>query len=478
MQTTANINTINLISKNQTDIRVFIENKLDELLINKSSNDKNSSREHSINSILRIETEIEHKNPLNWLLYQNATNKIYWEDRNKKFTMAGIGEAYVLEGTAENVEQFIPKIKSSGFFTENNKNLKFYGGLRFDLTQTTAEEWEDFKSYRFVIPEFELLKNNLGTFFICNIIVNSKTNIKNVISKYKNKLSNINFKKNNQKDNTNYIHKNRKDYPDKNGWTKAIKKAVALFDNSSLKKIVLARKSVFSFNNSICALTLLSKIRKTNNNLYFFCFQFKPDKIFWGATPELLYSRNNNSFKSEAMAGTRERGLTKKGDEQLESELFSSKKEIREHAYVSDGVKERLNKLCSKFNRIENKKKILKMEKLQHYYSAFQGTLKPDIEEAEALSIMHPTPAVCGSPTSLAYKNISSMEPFDRGWYSGPVGWIGMDSSKFAVAIRSGLIEKNKLSLYSGAGIVKGSEPESEWNEIETKISPVLKVIE
>jgi menaquinone-specific isochorismate synthase len=93
------------------------------------------------------------------------------------------------------------------------------------------------------------------------------------------------------------------------------------------------------------------------------------------------------------------------------------------------------------------------------------------------MTALHPSPAVGGVPPGKALEYIREHEPFDRGWYAGPVGWIGPNSSEFAVAIRSGLVHDNTLSLYSGAGIVDGSTPEDEWNEIDTKLSSALSAL-
>jgi menaquinone-specific isochorismate synthase len=89
---------------------------------------------------------------------------------------------------------------------------------------------------------------------------------------------------------------------------------------------------------------------------------------------------------------------------------------------------------------------------------------------------LHPTPAVGGYPTSAALTAIRDLEPFDRGWYAGPVGWVGSRGAEFAVALRCGLVRGSSLSLYSGAGIVEGSHPAEEWNEIEQKISDFIRI--
>ncbi len=81
------------------------------------------------------------------------------------------------------------------------------------------------------------------------------------------------------------------------------------------------------------------------------------------------------------------------------------------------------------------------------------------------------------TPTENALDEIRRLEPFQRGWYAAPVGWIGVDEAEFAVAIRSGLIHEDRLTLYSGAGIVPGSTADSEWDEIEHKISDFLQLL-
>ena len=70
------------------------------------------------------------------------------------------------------------------------------------------------------------------------------------------------------------------------------------------------------------------------------------------------------------------------------------------------------------------------------------------------------------------------MEPFDRGWFTGPVGWISKNGSEFAVAIRSGHIQEKKLRIFTGAGIVKGSTSKSEWKEINHKLKSWESLLE
>jgi menaquinone-specific isochorismate synthase len=146
-----------------------------------------------------------------------------------------------------------------------------------------------------------------------------------------------------------------------------------------------------------------------------------------------------------------------------------SAKDLSEHTYVSKGIREALEPLCEELE-IEDCVSEMKLARGRHLRSKVRGTLEDDVTDAALLDAMHPTPAVGGHPRSEALEQIHALEPFDRGWYAGPVGWIGQEASEFAVGIRSGLVRGRKLALFSGAGIVTGSVPGEEWAEIEQKI--------
>ena len=112
--------------------------------------------------------------------------------------------------------------------------------------------------------------------------------------------------------------------------------------------------------------------------------------------------------------------------------------------------------------RYDERPFLAKLNRLQHLKVRFQGHLCDGVSDADLLAALHPTPAVAGYPREASLRFLREHEPFDRGWYAGPVGWIGADATEFAVAIRSTLIEGNRAHLFSGAGIVAGSDAEQE----------------
>ena len=167
---------------------------------------------------------------------------------------------------------------------------------------------------------------------------------------------------------------------------------------------------------------------------------------------------------------------TQEENDALANELLTSEKELREHDFVARSLKRNLRRLCTELSS-SDKVTVLKLSQLQHLYVPFRGTLQAHVTDGEILESLHPTPAVGGFPEKSVLPILKDVEPFNRGWYAAPVGWTGADSATFAVAIRSALILKNKIYLYSGAGIVDGSSHEKEWDELENKIALYKKLL-
>jgi len=180
-------------------------------------------------------------------------------------------------------------------------------------------------------------------------------------------------------------------------------------------------------------------------------------------------------IETEAVAGTIPRGTSHEEDAALERKLMNCSKNALEHRYVVDAIRETLDELCSGV-KVDPKARLVKLEGGQHLVTRFEGTLRDKVSDDRIVARLHPTPAVAGCPPEEVLRAIGEIESFDRGWYAGPVGYVGYNESEFAVAIRSALVNHDKLSLYAGAGIVEGSTAQGEWKEIETKIGNFIEV--
>ena len=191
--------------------------------------------------------------------------------------------------------------------------------------------------------------------------------------------------------------------------------------------------------------------------------------MFLGASPERLFSRSHRTISCDALAGTVARGGSLVHDEQLGKALLQSPKDRYEQKLVFDVLKALLQEVCEDVSACREPT-LRKFQHVQHLWSPLNGTLREGVSDLDLLQHLHPTPAVGGRPTSRALEILAQGEPFDRGWYAAPVGWVGPQSSDFTVAIRSALVHQKQVRLYAGAGIVPDSVAEAEWQELEEKI--------
>jgi menaquinone-specific isochorismate synthase len=437
--------------------------------------------------ILRVEVQVATQEPLSWLARQQADVKTYWADRESGFVMAGVGALQTIAGD-------IP-IDYGTIFGQLRQNLsalfpqvRYYGGIGFSQQQAIDPSWQLFGNYRFVVPRFELWTDGTDTFFACNFSCNWLSDLgseqldappdkiaRQALATILAELDRLDLTQPAidtaavADDLTQPLLCERIDLPNQLDWHHNIDLALAKFTDLNLDKIVLARRSTLTFTTNLQPQSLLRSLKPHNPHTYHFCFQIDPTTAFIGTSPERLYYRQDRVLKTEAIAGTRHRGESVGIDRQLSENLLNSAKDNHEHQLVVNNLQTTLAGLCDSVS-IDRQSTILKLNKVQHLYTKCQGILKPDLTDAEILPQLHPTPAVGGVPRRQALKLISELEPFVRGWYAAPVGWVGYDDTEFAVAIRSGLVDRDRLLLFAGAGIVRGSQSAEEWTEIENKI--------
>ena len=144
---------------------------------------------------------------------------------------------------------------------------------------------------------------------------------------------------------------------------------------------------------------------------------------------------------------------------------------------VVDWISERMAALCNRLSWNEVPY-VLRLGNVQHLATSFVGTRVEGYHVLDFVGALHPTPAVGGIPLEPALEMIGKLEEFDRGWYTGPVGWVdGNGNGEFAIAIRCALLRSNEAFLYAGDGIVAGSDPDTEDRETAMKFKPLLTAL-
>ena len=260
--------------------------------------------------------------------------------------------------------------------------------------------------------------------------------------------------------------------------------------SSSLSKVVIARQQVLHFATPVSALDMVRKWKLTqiHGHLFYLQTAFRNAPVFVGCTPERLFRMTNHQhqnqtkmtlIQTEALAGTRPRGSTPQLDQQLLNELINSPKDQRENSLTKSYIENILGKLDIQIDKQEFF--VRRLNHLQHLCQSFQGHIiqnENSITADSLLDHLHPTPAVCGLPVDKSLEFIREHESglFDRGYYSGPVGYIGPEESDVFVALRSALVDGKRVLLYAGAGIVQGSTVQAEWTEINQKLGVVSSI--
>lgn len=252
------------------------------------------------------------------------------------------------------------------------------------------------------------------------------------------------------------------------GFKNSVNAALSAIESDKVEKVVLARDVVAKVSEHFDVRNALRKFSAS----YPTCWTYSVDGLF-GASPELLVRVAHKQVSARVLAGTAGRGTDPGIDQAISNALQTSSKNIAEHKFAVASMVEELKKFCTKVDADETPFS-LQLPNLWHLASDVHATLHDDASVLDIAAVLHPTAAVAGTPTLVARKLISELEPFDRGRYAGPVGWIGADGDgEFAIALRGAQLSEGQITAYAGCGIVAESEPEAELAETELKFKPI-----
>jgi len=266
----------------------------------------------------------------------------------------------------------------------------------------------------------------------------------------------------------------RTDLPDINRWIKLIDQTLLEIESGRLEKVVIARETTLSLPHAPNPFEIAAKLSAHAVGTAIFCIDFGNGKSIVGATPERLYQRDQFSIQAEALAGTRKRAATVSEDKCFGDELLNSEKERREFEIVKTYLTYFLAPFCNNAPQLGDTR-IHRTSTVQHLHAVATGTLQL-IDDGKMLNSFHPSPALSGWPKEEALEWIKQNEPFERGYYCGAVGWQTDVASDWAALIRCCYIDGTIAKLYAGTGIVKGSDANKEWDELESKLSVFKEV--
>lgn len=251
--------------------------------------------------------------------------------------------------------------------------------------------------------------------------------------------------------------------------------------NEALRKVVLARRLRVEADHPLDVRYLASRLAQDPSIATFMVPLPEVNglpRTLVGATPELLLAKRGQQVLSNPLAGSARRQVDPARDRAVAEQLLNSDKDRREHLMVVEAILDNLAPYCEQL-RTPALAQLQTTQSMWHLGSKIEGRLKDsDVSSAELAACLHPTPAVGGSPRNAAQELIRELEPFDRGFYAGALGWTDDEGDgEWYVSLRCGEVTGKQIMLYAGAGIVAGSDPRTEAAETSAKFSALLTAL-
>ena len=258
-------------------------------------------------------------------------------------------------------------------------------------------------------------------------------------------------------------------------WKAKVLTAVSEIQEDSLDKVVLAREITADSESEIDVRSVLRNLAREYPGTWVYS-----NNGLIGATPELLIRLNNSMVVSRVLAGT----ISKTGDDDkdlaLAASLARSSKDLEEHEYAVRSVAEALAPFCSSTN-VPDAPFVLHLSNVMHLATDVTGAIKNThkvVDIFALISKLHPSAAVCGTPTSKAAELIKRIEGINRRRYAGPIGWIdAKGDGELGIALRCGYINGKEVHAFAGCGIVAGSDANREVAESQAKFLPIINAL-
>lgn len=357
--------------------------------------------------------------------------------------------------------------------------VRFYGGFSFRPDHRAGGVWQDFPATLFHLPVFELEGDGSGDAWLRARALVDGTSSQEDFSRLRRAAETLRAE----------LAARAEFYPaearvggravetDRATWEAAVDTSLRAIRRGSISKAVLARTLDVELDVEIDPVQVVQSLREVNRGSHVFLFEPVPGSALVGAAPETVATLRDGVFHATAVAGSIRRGATAREQGELAAKLLASDKDRAEQRIALDDMVARLETVVHQV-RTDPQPHVLTLARIQHLETEIRASVPASVGILDLLRLLHPTPAVCGLPRDAAMRFLADEEPFDRGWYAGPVGWFDAEGNgAFAPALRTGVVTGSGWRLFAGAGIVDGSVPALEWEETGIKFQPMLDAL-
>lgn len=370
--------------------------------------------------------ELNIKNPLSFWGNFADKERFFWYDRQKNQWLIGADRLTSVKAVTD--------------------DYPYYFHTQTFFEQTKGQLWKDFGGETLVFKHY-FVKNSSESSYLST-------------EKHR-AISEMNFDK--------VRHSVSEKAPDEQEWVELFEQIQASFSHGQSKKIVASREIEFTSPTSFNIESILQNLIENNPACFIFAYQ-KGERVFLGATPEILVQKQNEKILSYALAGTLPKSVKNAQDI-----LLHDPKNLHEHDIVVQKIKEKMSENSEQVTVL--KTEVMTLKNVYHLRTRLlaENSSQSLLEWAKQL---HPTPALGGEPRSFALDFLRKHETHERGLYAAPIGVLDQEGNgTIAVGIRSALILNRRLYAYAGCGIVPSSNCLDEFNETKIKLKTILEAL-
>jgi len=436
--------------------------------------------------LVSISLAVDHLDPLAVLesIFEPGHRHFYAERPSQGFAVAG-AEA-VLEFSANGLDRFIQARDHitrvlADTIAVGPLGEPFAGPHFFFACGFAAEAPADapFPALRLFVPRWQVARMGDSTVAVANLLVAADAPVDLIAArvwKAHVKFRAFDYRSARRKDRPS-APKQAEEIGGEEAYQRSVGQALAEIGRGDYHKIVLARARRLQTSEEFHPLGVLNHLRQHFPSCYAFSIANGRGQSFIGASPERLVRVAGGRMHTEALAGSAPRGESASEDAALAQALLQSEKDQREHRLVFESIARRLADLNLQLEHASHPR-LLGLANVQHLHLPISANLPAGVHILDLVARLHPTPAVGGTPRGPAVAALGRLEPFARGLYAGPQGWVDhRGGGEFFVGIRSALIDGHTAVAYAGAGIVAGSSPEKEFAETELKFKALIEAL-
>lgn len=408
----------------------------------------------------------------------------YWQAEEGRW-VAWRGALRVLEPTAPNGRSFHAAGDAAALLSSGpgEESPRFHGGFAFRDDHRPDGAWAGFPAWRFVLPRLELERTSNGVLLRIQALLPEGGDGEELRPRLR--LLGQDLQRSLFESGVVAPPRGLNGGPpvervreDRRAFLHGVEAVLEAIRAGRLHKAVLARTLDVELTAPADPVEVLRRLRSQNPSEHLFLMEPAPGRVLLGAAPEVVARLRGRDFHCTAVAGSAPRGADPDEDRRRGQGLLSSQKDREEHDLTLEQIRSALGPRVEGPLEWDPEPRLLVLPRIQHLQTRIRGRVRSGESVLSLLSVLHPTPAVCGHPRDAALDLLGRLENFHRGWYAGPVGWFdGTGNGEFVPALRSAVGSGRRWRLFAGAGIVPGSHPELEWEETAMKLQPALRAL-